>query len=659
MSDVILFDLDGTLTDSGPGITKCVQYALNYMGKPEKDLDKLRCFVGPPLHEQFMSYCGFTSEEADTAVEQYRERYATLGLYENSVYDRIPEVLQLLKDNDKVLGVASSKPVIFVEEILAHFNLREYFSVVVGSELDGTRTAKDEVIEEALKRLGYEGRRERVLMVGDREHDVKGAQKCGIQCVGVAYGYGGREELESAGAAYIADTVEDLGILAEADDEGDEKVSRFKARKEKKAKAQKAREQMDRDMNSREQNVRDARGQMRDGKSRVKGADMKKKPLTPKDIGWMLWDIFLPVLFHYACLIGVTFAGVFLAGLLLMGQSNDYMGVIQTYPWLSSVFTGVASLIIIYFLGRVYQREKVRLSIVTKQWNAKLAVVCILTAIGVGQLLNKAILSSGLRQMFQKYTEISENSFENQNLLVLVMCIGVLGSLAEEIVFRGLVYTRTKSYLGVGWGLVLSAVTFGVYHGNVLQFIYALLMGFMFALIYEKTGNLLAPVFAHIAANVWAIFSDRIFDYAIKLTSYGELILLLLMGVLALGGIWYLFIRKEPAYQEKKAENKSQSEEEVVVEADDNSSETVKTETENDLENPTEVESAESAELEAAEESAESAELEAAEESSESAENETEAETSEGAVSEAEAETSENTSYETPADNADEKKTEK
>lgn len=560
MSDVILFDLDGTLTDSGSGITKCVQYALNYMGKPEKDLDKLRCFVGPPLHEQFMSYCGFTSEEAETAVEQYRERYATLGIYENSVYDRIPEVLQLLKDNGKVLGVASSKPVIFVEEVLSYFHLREFFSVVVGSELDGTRTAKDEVIEEALERLGYEEHRERVLMVGDREHDVAGAQKCGIQCVGVAYGYGGREELEAAGAAYIADTVEDLGILAEADDEGDEKVSQFKAKKDRKAKAKKDREKMNNAMTSREQAVRDARGKGNGETARAIGSSMKKKPLTPKDIGWMLWDIFSPVLFHYACLIGVTFVGVFLAGMLLMGQGNDYMGVIREYPWLSSVFTGIASLIIIYFLGRVYQREKVRLSIVTRQWNVKIALACVCTSIGVGQLLNKAILSSGLRHMFQKYTEISENSFENQNLFVLVMCIGVLGSLAEEIVFRGLVYTRTKSYLGVTWGVLLSAAAFGVYHGNLLQFIYALLMGLLFALIFEKTGILLAPVLAHVAANIWAIFSDSIFDYAIRLSSYGELILLVLMGFIALGGIWYLFIRKDAGGHKRETDEEEQAE---------------------------------------------------------------------------------------------------
>lgn len=534
MSDVIIFDLDGTLTDSGPGITKCVQYALNYMGKPEKDLEKLRSFVGPPLHEQFMTYCGFTSEEADTAVEQYRERYATLGIYENEVYDRIPEVLQLLKEKGKVLAVASSKPFVFVEEILSYFKLRDYFTVVVGSELDGRRTAKAEVIEEALQQLGYEKQRERVLMVGDRQYDVKGAQECGIQCVGAAYGYGGRAELEAAGAAYIADTVEDLGILAEADDGGDEKVSNFQAKKTRRERRHKARE---------------ASGQPE------KSFQINKEPLSPKDIGRMLWDIFSPILFHYVCLIGVTFLGIFVTGAIILQGKTDYMEVVAQLPWLSSVFTGIASLIIIYFLGRVYQREKVRLSIQTKQWNWKIAAACVASAIGMGQLLNKAISLSGLRQIFGGYKEISENTFENQNLILLVICIGILSSMAEEIVFRGLVYTRTRVYLGVGWAVGLSAAAFGVYHGNMIQFLYALLMGILFALIYEKTGNLLSTILAHMAANIWGIFSDIIFDYAVRKTSYGEIIILVLMGILALGGIWYLFIKKEKQVTETPEES--------------------------------------------------------------------------------------------------------
>lgn len=219
MSQVILFDLDGTLTESGEGITKCVQYALGKLGIVEEDLDKLRCFVGPPLKEQFMSYAGLSEEQARQAVDYYRERYITTGIFENRVYPKIPDLLEILKINDKIMGVATSKTEIFAKQILEHFGIDQYFQVIVGSEMDGKRTDKAEVIEEALVRLHMENERDKVLMVGDKEHDVLGARRRGIQCVGVAYGYGTRQELEEAGAVYIADTVEDLGILASPNDE--------------------------------------------------------------------------------------------------------------------------------------------------------------------------------------------------------------------------------------------------------------------------------------------------------------------------------------------------------------------------------------------------------------------------------------------------------
>ena len=132
---------------------------------------------------------------------------------------KIPELLELLKINNKILAVASSKPEVYVKQILEHFQIADYFTAIVGSELDGRRTEKAEVIEEALRRMHLEEERDKVLMVGDRSHDVQGAISCGLQCIGVAYGYGSREELEKAGAVYIADSVEDLGILASPNDE--------------------------------------------------------------------------------------------------------------------------------------------------------------------------------------------------------------------------------------------------------------------------------------------------------------------------------------------------------------------------------------------------------------------------------------------------------
>lgn len=210
MYRVILFDLDGTLTDSGEGITKSVQYAIEKLGMGEYPLEELRSFVGPPLMEQFMSFCAISQERAKEAVQYYRERYSLVGLYENRPYEGIQQLLKELKEQGYRLGVASSKPEYFVDKILKYFSLDGYFDVVVGSELSGQRTGKAEVVEEALRRLGVSDKRQEVVLVGDRKYDVLGARTMGIDCVAVSYGYGDMQELKEARPVRIAQTVEEL-----------------------------------------------------------------------------------------------------------------------------------------------------------------------------------------------------------------------------------------------------------------------------------------------------------------------------------------------------------------------------------------------------------------------------------------------------------------
>lgn len=209
MYRALLFDLDGTLTESGIGITRSVQYALEKIGKPEPDPDKLLCFIGPPLKEQFMQYAHLDEETALRAVDYFRERYSVTGIYENRPYPGIEKVLARLHKN-YVLVVASSKAEAYVKQILDHFQLTPYFDEIVGAEMDGRRTQKKDVIAEALRRLQLEKHRDEVLMVGDKEHDVLGAMEEGIRCLAVGYGYGTREELEAAEPAAIVDTVEEL-----------------------------------------------------------------------------------------------------------------------------------------------------------------------------------------------------------------------------------------------------------------------------------------------------------------------------------------------------------------------------------------------------------------------------------------------------------------
>lgn len=205
----ILFDLDGTLTDAAPGITNSVKYALSKFGIDETDDNKLRKFLGPPLISSFMEFYGFSKEKAQKAVEYYREYFVPHGIFENEVYSGIPKLLQKLKADGKTLIIATSKPETFAVQIAEHFEIDSYFDLIAGSNLDNTRSKKAQVIEYALKTLGILDRAHAV-MIGDREHDIKGAKKTGLRSIGVLYGYASPGELENAGADFTANSPEEL-----------------------------------------------------------------------------------------------------------------------------------------------------------------------------------------------------------------------------------------------------------------------------------------------------------------------------------------------------------------------------------------------------------------------------------------------------------------
>ena len=266
----ILFDLDGTLTESGPGITRSVQYALHQMGIEEPDLQKLEPFVGPPLNLSFRERYGMNEEETGRAIHYFRESYDTKGIYENNVYPGVRELLQMLHEQGSRLAIASSKPEPMVHRVLEHFGIAGYFDVIVGShveeELDNKMGADNKLlmVKKALQGLGLsvepdsgvagepesamteepgpamteepgpamagepepamtealrQARRKSYAMVGDRSFDMNGAKANHVTAVGVSYGYGSRRELEEAGADFIADTVEELGRILMADGE--------------------------------------------------------------------------------------------------------------------------------------------------------------------------------------------------------------------------------------------------------------------------------------------------------------------------------------------------------------------------------------------------------------------------------------------------------
>lgn len=529
MSDVILFDLDGTLMDSAEGITKCVQYALSHFGIRVGDPGELQCFVGPPLKEQFMEYAKLTSEQADQAVAYYRERYTSLGIYENRPYPRVDELLQVLKESGRIIGIASSKPTVFVEDILKQFHLYKYFDAVVGSELDGTRSDKAEVIEEALRRLGYEERRECVLMVGDRRHDVEGARKCGLQCVGAAYGYGGREELERAGAVYIAESVEDLGILAGPDD--DEPPAREKRPGNKKKSGERAQGQT-------------ARQKKREAEMK---AIYRKTPVPKTSRGKQLFRALYPIGMHYLISVAVAVAGAYALTLwYTMRMKGAASGeILYQVEKGSLLLTGVTSICAGIPACLLFRLDEKRRQPQQRRLNAGNMLSAALLAVTLGHFLNILIALSHIGDIFTGYQKLQETTFSGQPLWQTIAVLVLLAPAAEELIFRGLVQNRLKEGWGAGVGILLSAFLFGAYHGNMVQFIYAFCMGIVLAVLYETTHSLLIPIAAHMASNAWSAFGSLVLQGAESLHPQGVLFVFLAEAALCLVSFWYLFLHRK------------------------------------------------------------------------------------------------------------------
>ncbi len=214
MYDIVLFDLDGTLTDPGKGITNSVAYALNKFNIKVKDKTELYKFIGPPLVDSFMKYYSLSKQDALLAVDYYREYFSATGIFENRVYDGIPQLLANIKKSGRKIALATSKPEIYAKQILKHFNLSDYFDFVGGATMDETRSKKADVIMYTLNQLGVTDK-STVVMIGDRHHDIEGANQNGLDSIGVLFGYGDQKELETAGAKHIAETVNDIIMVIE------------------------------------------------------------------------------------------------------------------------------------------------------------------------------------------------------------------------------------------------------------------------------------------------------------------------------------------------------------------------------------------------------------------------------------------------------------
>ena len=204
----ILFDLDGTLTKSEKGITRSALHAAARMGFTGHTEEQFRVFIGPPLYDSFMKVCGMTGEQAEQAIVYYRERFSTVGYAENEVYTGIASLLRSLKKNGCKVAIATAKPQVFAEKIAVQFGFMPYLDAIVGPDFSNKHASKAWIVKKAMELLGGTP-----VMIGDRCYDVEGGKENGIDTIGVTYGYGSREELESAGATHIADSVEELADI--------------------------------------------------------------------------------------------------------------------------------------------------------------------------------------------------------------------------------------------------------------------------------------------------------------------------------------------------------------------------------------------------------------------------------------------------------------
>lgn len=472
MKEYLLFDLDGTLTDPKEGITTCVQYALRDQGIEEPDLDRLEPFIGPPLKESFMEFYGMDEEQADRAVAKYRERFETTGLYENKVYEGIPQMLRTLQSKRLHLAVASSKPTVFVERILEHFQLRKYFQVIVGSELDGTRVKKEEVVEEALNQL-FEYKpvqKDKVYMVGDRRYDVEGARALGIESVGVAFGYGGMEELKEARADYIVRSVEEL--------------QRFLMRGVE---------------------------ELEKGKPKTE----VKKGFTFSRMWVILYCLLLFVCVRGAVEYGLSYIMLNIGQNCAPGTAEGILflwngeGLLDGFP--GNVGTVISALGFAAGAFSIRSTAKTLLAKTAEEMHLthlkpepnKSYLLLGLTTIGTIFGINMLFELMEVTNKSEAYQAAVADQF-SASLLVGVICYGFISPIAEELLFRGVIFTYLRHHVNVKFGLLLSAFAFGAYHMNSIQGVYAFVMGCLMAYAYEYFGTFKAPVVIHITSNILA-----------------------------------------------------------------------------------------------------------------------------------------------------------
>lgn len=457
MKNYLLFDLDGTLTDPKVGICTCVQYALASFGIDEPDIDKLTPFIGPPLKDSFMQFYDMDEQQAESAVAKYRERFQDTGLFENELYDGIPKMLEVLNSKGMHLAVASSKPTVFVERILEHFQIKKYFKVIVGSELDGTRVNKDEVVAEALRQLFGDNpvEKEKVYMIGDRRFDMEGARAIGVESVGVTYGYGDMEELREAKADYIVRSVEELRDFL------------------------------------------------------LRGTEDAKKGLTFQIIWQTIYSFLMFVLVRTIALSLVVNLYLLIAKnvpgfpLLLYDEAGEVTGITGNGSAIAQMVAFIAGTAMIFRTAKVMILKAAKESRLLHIKKEPLQNYLFLGVATLGAMLglNMLLDLTGVTDNSAAYQAVAEQQYAAGIWMGVILYV-LIAPLAEELLFRGIIYNCLKGPVRPLAAMLMAAVFFGVYHGNWVQGIYGFLMACLMIYGYEYFADFRVPVAMHAAVNL-------------------------------------------------------------------------------------------------------------------------------------------------------------
>ena len=556
MFSCILFDLDGTISDPKQGICGCVQYALRSFGIEEPELDRLEPFIGPPLSESFMKYYNFTAEQAQEAVEKYRERFSVTGKYENVLYPGMGALLHDLKASGATLAIASSKPTVYVEDILVHFGIREYFDIVVGSELDGRRVHKEEVVAEVLSQLAARGESDpdKMVMIGDRSFDVEGAKAIGAHCIAVSYGYAQPGELENAGAEIIVRDVEGLrrvllggtqaGSGTQAGNGAQAGSSAQAGRSAQAGSGTQAGSSTQAGTGTQSGSSAQAGTGTQAGSSAATGPNTLSeryrgsaaKTMTKSGQFWSAVGTGALAMFAYyvisliiSSVILTAVSVVYAIGLQeLEGSSYNF--------WLNvaSALSTVGAFIICYGIWH----KKIQFHS-TKEIDKLSIVPMVILAAAIAIGMNGVLTLTELYRFSPTFQRVSEMQFDTPVWLGIIS-YGILAPLGEEIVFRGVVYGQLRKVLKVPYAVVLSGLAFGLFHGNLVQAVYATVIGCLLALVYEWYGTIAAPMLFHSVANLFVYVMLELLPFGGVFLSVPSCVLFLVLSAGSLFLLWTL-----------------------------------------------------------------------------------------------------------------------